>query len=460
MDAWIAASMVWAQTTAGASGGGTAAPAGGNAATAILPFRRWYAGLTLSPPVSSSGLAWLWAIGLGLLGLFALAVACQGPGRALVQALDVPGHLRLFSAAMARLRKSGRVLAAVVGVTVLTWTVGQMFTFSDPQGRDDLTALTKGRWLPGLALEQGVLAAATPLRDVLALGNMIPILIAAAMLTFQFSSDRWGSVSRVISPRASRDAAWGTVAWGSAALYAIYRTIGLIYGVPELPMTGCFGLEVVLVPLLMPIADGLLLAWVVVELRNAGLGDSPDRERLDVPGAVALMPAAALACVLLMPGRYVATAVALVFFYLPAQAPAWVMSYIRWQLGWGVIDLQAAGLVAVGVAGALAWSRGTFGSMLGGYRRMLREEGGHLVGFLVAGGALASGLASATYLLVLALPTQTWVLAAADSYAHYATLPVGILTLAGLVELGERSLPRASVAERVDVEEEMRVVVE
>jgi hypothetical protein len=161
-----------------------------------------------------------------------------------------------------------------------------------------------------------------------------------------------------------------------------------------------------------------------------------------------------------MPGRYVATAVALVFLYLPAGVPGWAMSYIRWQLGWGVIELQAAGLVAVGMAGALAWSRGTSGSMLGGYARMLREEGGHLVGFLVAGGVLASGLAAATYLLVLALPTQTWVLAAADSYAHYATLPVGLLTLAGLVELGERSLPRAAAAARVNVEEEVRVVVE
>lgn len=456
MDAWIAASMMWAQ--AAGAGAGTA-PAGGGAASVLLPFRRWYAGLTLSPPVGAGGVDWLWAIGLGLLALLALAVVSQGPARALVQLFDVPGHARLFSAAMARLRRSGRMLAAVVGVTVLTWTVGQMFSFSDPQGRDDLIALAKGRWLPGLAVEQGVLAAATPLRDVIALGNMIPILIAGAMLAFQFSSDRWGSVSRVISPRASRDAMWGTVAWGSAALYALYRTVGLIYRVPDLPLTGCFGLEMILVPLLMPVADGLLLAWVVCELRNAGLGDSAERERLDVPGAVALMPAAALACVLLMPGRYVATAVALVFLYLPASVPGWAMSYIRWQLGRGVVDLQAAGLVAVGVAGALAWSRGTFGSMLGGYRRMLREEGGHLAGFLLAGGALASALASATYLLVLALPAQTWVLAAADSYAHYATLPVGVLTLAGLVELGERSLPRATPA-RANVEEEVRVVVE
>jgi hypothetical protein len=426
-----------------------------------MPFRRWYSGLTLSPPVNAGGSDWLWAVGLGLVALLVLAMTVQGPWRALGQLIDVPGHARLFSAATARLRRSGRMLAVVVGMTVLTWTVGQMFTFSDPQGRDDLTALTKGRWLPGLALEQGALAGATPLRDVLALGNMIPMLVAAAMLVFQFSSDRWGSVTRVISPRASRDAAWGTVAWGSAALYAIYRTVGLIYRGAELPMTGCFGLEVLLVPLLMPVADGILLAWVVVELRNAGLGDTPERERLDVPGAVSLMPAAALACVLLMPGRYVATAGALVLLSLTA-APGWLMSYIRWQLGWGVIDLQAAGLLGVGAAGALAWSRGTFGSMLGGYARLLRAEGGHLVGLLAATGVLASGLAAVAYLLVLALPTQAWVLAAADSYAHYATLPVGMLTLAGLVELGERSLPSAAAAaaRTAVVEEEVRVVAE
>ena len=288
---------------------------------------------------------------------------------------------------------------------------------------------------------------------------MIPMLVVAAMLVFQFSSDRWGSVTRVISPRASRDAAWGTVAWGAAARDAVYRTVGLFNGVPDLPMTGCFGAEVLIVPLLMPVADGVLLAWVVVELRNAGMGDSPDRERLDVPGAVGLMPAAALACVLLMPGRYVATAVALAFLYL-TSVPGWLMGYFRWQLGRGVIDLQAAGLLGVGAAGALAWSRGTFGSMLGGYARMLRAEGGHLVGLLVLGGALASGLAASAYLLVLALPTQSWVLAAADSYAHYATLPVGMLTLAGLVELGERSLPAAAPARAAVVEEEVRVVAE
>ena len=43
--------------------------------------------------------------------------------------------------------------------------------------------------------------------------------------------------------------------------------------------------------------------------------------------------------------------------------------------------------------------------------------------------------------LRVALPPQPWVLAAADSYAHYATLPVGLLLLAALVELGSRVPP-------------------
>ena len=47
-----------------------------------------------------------------------------------------------------------------------------------------------------------------------------------------------------------------------------------------------------------------------------------------------------------------------------------------------------------------------------------------------------SGLA---YFAVLAMPMQSWVLLAADSYAHYASLPIGLIGLAALVELGSRS---------------------
>jgi hypothetical protein len=460
LNAWIAATSIWAQATATQGAPGAAGGSTGAASSPILALRRWYFSLTLSSPENPAGLAWLWAILLGLVGLFLVCAVVQGPGRTLRQLLDIPGHLRLFSAAMARLRRSGRMLAVVVGATVVAWTVNQTFTYADPQGRDDLTLLLKGRRLLPFAIEQGALAAATPLRDVVGLGNIIPLLVASAVLVFQFSSDRWGSVSRVISPRASRDAAWGTICWGATALYAVYRTISLLYGSSDLPLSGCFGVEVVVIPLLMPLADGMLVAWVAAELRNAGMGDTSENEKLDIPGAVALMPAAALVCVLTMPGRYVSTAVALAFQYLPALGPGnWLTSYVRWQLGWGVVDLQAAAIAAVGMVGALAWCRGTASSVLGGYVRLLREEGGHLLGLVIGAGVMAGSLSALAYLLVLAMPAQSWVLAAADSYAHYATLPVGLLLFAGLVELGERALPRAALA-RAEVVEEVSVILE
>ncbi len=442
--------------------GGTAptAPVTGGS-TLMLSLRRWYASLTLSTPDSVSGPAWLWPVVLGLAGVLILAMVHQGPRRTIGQLLDVKGVTRLFSAAMGRLKRSGRLIAVVAGVSVVSWTVSQSFSYVEPQGRDDLLLLMKGRHLVSVAVEEGVLAGASPLRDIVGLGNMIPLLIASAVLVFQFSSDRWGSVDRVISPRATRLAAWGTVGWGATALYAAYRTIGLFYGATDLPMGNCMGVEVFVVPLLMPLADGLLLAWVAVELRNAGLGDTTENESLDVDGTVSLLPASALACLLLMPGRYVATTVALAFPYLPTSWDGqWVATYIRWQLGWGVVDLQGAAILAIGVVGALAWSRGTIGSLFSGYRRLLRAEGGHLLGFLIVGGTMAGTLTTAAYLTLLAMPTQTWVLAAADSYAHYATLPVGLLMMAGLVELGERSLPAARVAvEEADVAETSRAGV-
>ena len=443
MDAWFAATSILAQATA--PGSASPAPSGGS--TLMLSLRRWYSSLTLSSPDAISGLAWLWAILLGLAGLTLLAMLFQGPFRTLRQLLDIAGHVRLFSAAMDRIRRSGRLLAIVIGMTVVTWTTHQMLTYADPQGREDLLLLLKGRHSVQLAIEQGALAAATPLRDIVGLGNFVPMLIGAAILTFQYSSDRWGSVSRVISARATRDAVWGTVSWGAAALYAVYRTIGMIYGSFDLPLGGCLGLEigleVLVVPILMPLADGLLLAWVAVELRNAGLSETAENGSIDVAGTVALMPAAAVACVLMMLGRYVATLTALLSPYVNMTSAA---NYMRWQLGWGVVDMQAAGLMAVGLAAPLAWCRGTVRSLFEGYGRLLRQEGGRLVGLLIGTGAMGAAMSAVAYVLVLSLPTQSWVLSAADAYAHYATLSIGLLTLAGLVELGERSLPAASSA--------------
>jgi hypothetical protein len=108
--------------------------------------------------------------------------------------------------------------------------------------------------------------------------------------------------------------------------------------------------------------------------------------------------------------------------------------------------VQAGALALAGIAGAVAWSRGSLGEAIRGYGRLLRAEGGRLVGVFGIAGLAAGVLAGLTYVAVLSLPTATWLLNAADSYAHYATLPVGLWTLAALVELGERSLPEATLA--------------
>jgi hypothetical protein len=55
-------------------------------------------------------------------------------------------------------------------------------------------------------------------------------------------------------------------------------------------------------------------------------------------------------------------------------------------------------------------------------------------------------MSAAVYSVVFLLPSQSWVLFAADSYAHYVTLPVGLWTLAALIELGQSSLPTARLA--------------
>jgi hypothetical protein len=441
--------LIWAQTTT--SAGGSNPPSAGAGSLLVLSLRRWCGSLTLSPPEAStspfSNALWIWL--LGLAGLFLVALIFQGPAKAIGQLFDVPGHARLLASAIERVRRSGRLLAVVVGVSVVCWTANQTLSYNVATGRDDELLLIKGQKLSEVALNQGYLAALTPLRDVVGLGLLIPLLIGASVVLFQFSTDRWGrGVRPPISVR-QRSSRWATIGWGSAVLYALYRFVGLVSGNSELPMGGCVFPETLLVPIMMAMADGVMVAWVVVELRNAGLGDA-EGESLDPLSVSILIPAAILACVLAFPAHYLGTGLwmAVKYEHVPSSivSDPGVASFLRWQLGWGLVVLQAVALLFVGLFGTVAWSRGTPGDALKGYFRLLKAEGGHLVVALAAGGAAAGVISSLAYMLVLSLPTSTWGLSAADSYAHYGTIPVGLILTAALIELGERSLPLATLA--------------
>jgi hypothetical protein len=214
----------------------------------------------------------------------------------------------------------------------------------------------------------------------------------------------------------------------------------------DLPLGGCLIVECVLIPLAMVIADGFVLAWILTELRNAELDVAGD-DRLNPLQSIALLPGSALACALALPARYIATFVFLAQLHIPTSVYTTSLGrFIRWQLGMGLTDLQAAALVVLGVAGIVAWSRGTLRGAFTGYRRLLSAEAGHLIVALALAGAAAAVLAATAYAVVLLLPVQTWVLGAADAYAHFATLPVGLWTLAALIDLAERSLPAAAPA--------------
>jgi hypothetical protein len=462
----LAIPLVWAQAAAAGSTAGTTTAGAGTgaanpAALAYLAFRRWCSGLTLSSPQSVPSLDGLYALLAGLAALLFVAMVMQGPLLALKQLVDLPGHVRLVRRASRRVWRAGRVVAVAITFTVLAWTGSQTMGFlteRSDRGKADLTLLTKSRSGVELAIEQGIFAGLTPLRDVAGLADNLPLLVCAIYLVFRASSGMLPAVAPIppapgagVSPvRAAKRprgvSGWSTVVWGCGSLYFLYKLVARAAGSSELPMGGCLVAEAVVIPLMTVVCDGFLLAWILTEIRNAGFDRLGD-ERIHPGQALELMPAASVACALALPARYMAILVFLASQHLPTSAGAGSLGrYIRWQLGWGLVDLQAAALVTVGLVGVVAWGRGSIRESLSGFRRLLTTHGGRLGAALALACAGASLLAGLAYSIVLLLPPAGWVLAAADSYAHYVTLPVGLWTVAALVELAEQSLPVASEA--------------
>ena len=89
---------------------------------------------------------------------------------------------------------AGRMVAIAIGLTVLSWTGSQAWIFNQESRKADLILLTKSRRLSELALEQGLFASLTPLRDVAGLADNLPLLVIASILVFRasFEIPGWG----------------------------------------------------------------------------------------------------------------------------------------------------------------------------------------------------------------------------------------------------------------------------
>lgn len=442
---------LWAQSTSAGGVSGAGASAGSSLLLTILALRRWCSSLTLSTPDPAPGLLsmGLWAWLGGMAALLVVAGTIQGPGRTLAQLLDLPGHARLLGESAARLRRAGRMIAIIVGLTVVSWTAGQAAGYGRQQGRDDLVLLLRGSSPLDVGIGQAFGAALSPVRDLQLIGMMAIALFVASVVLFRFSNDRWGAGVRPPREVRAQAARWSTIGWTGAALYAFYyRLIGFLAGQGGLPSGGCLVFEVVLVPALMTLGSGLALAWILGELRGVPVDGSGEGN--DALGMVLLIPGAVFASAACYPAALVGVFTLLISSYATVGTPAGTAldPFYRWVLGSGLIQLQAASLLGVGLIGSVAWSQGGPREVLSGYARLLAAEGGRVVAAVGVAG-LAAGAASAlAYAVLLGLPASTWVLGAADSYAHYATLPIGLFLASALVELGERSLPVALPAER------------
>src|SRR6516165_7455332 len=172
--------LLWAQVQAGGANVNTLAP---------LALRRWCAGLTLSSPQVVPGWHGGWAFLTALAALAFLALWVQGFMAACRQLFDLPGHVRLVQDATRRVRRASRLVAASIAFTVVSWNGALAMVYHLDGGRADLLVLRKSRGLGELAVEQGTLAALTPLRDVAGLGDNLALLIVATIMVFRASID-------------------------------------------------------------------------------------------------------------------------------------------------------------------------------------------------------------------------------------------------------------------------------
>ncbi len=411
---------------------------------ADIALRRWFNGLTLSPNSASPSLTpWMaWVAGLAALAL--LALLAQGPARLLTQLFDIPGHFRVVFASLGRFRRAGRLVAVLFGSMVLSWTSWQALHHTETRRAEDLAILLKNHPWQELAVEQGGLTAVTALRDLGGLADTSILLLAAGILYFRLSAERW---NRLVSGPVEEGlplAGTSVPAWGCAWLYLFYRGVGMTLSSDGLPLNRLFGVDVVLIPVLTLACDSLILAWVLNELRHA-FSEAP-APPLDesLAESLRLWPAAIVACLCILPARYLALTAWLSLPYLPGNTPESIRGVLREILrGNGLTWLQAVSLPLLPLVGVAAWGgsqRGRRGGLLRDTFALLRAEGGRLIAVVMGGTFACAGLSYLAYLALLSLPPQPWVLSAADSYSHYATLPAALLLAATLVELAGRAL--------------------
>jgi hypothetical protein len=419
----------------------------------LLALKRWVAGATLTSPdtvPSPDFQSRFWLIGLLLMILVSLIA--QGPRRFIAGLLEWSSVRQLIHLSFKRLRSRPIVPVVLGGMWLVSWTTSQMLQYDSPSGSDNLQMSLRTKTLPVFSLEQGVLAALTPLRDLSNLADCWPLVAAAIFLSFQYTSNLQWVPRSSMSPLMKSSSFWTQAFWIIGCIWIVYRTVIGVSGEDGLPLNTGAHIEVVLEPAIMLILDSFLLAWVVTEIRDSAFSDSnqmfPDFEKV-----VSLTPSIFLVNFLIVPGRYFAHSLWLVwnslvdYISVAGSASTSILNYVIWGLSWGILDLQVIAFPCIVMAGSLAWSQGSIRQLFKVTLSMYRNHGASIFLMVVFFGLMNVISSSLITTMVLSHPVEPWVFMAADSYCHFATLFTGLITLSGLIELGEQSLITASISE-------------
>jgi len=283
-------------------------------------------------------------------------------------------------------------------------------------------------------------AALVPFRDLVSLGDLVPLVAGACVLLFSRTATLAAHVTSRTRPIEgfSLKRRLGSV-WVGLLMLASYRVVAFLATPATAPMADCMYLNALLIPLLMVLADATLLSWVLTEYGRAILWHVEWKSD-DTAAFLRSLPSAGLACVLINPGRYVLTAIAIWEAQFTGSFLNWPAS--RWvPIVWIATIGQVFGLAWCAIPAVLAVTRtGSPSQMFRNFAELTRCAGGQVLG-LTAIALTCNFLVTLPFYWIFGIMQQeTWSLVGAASYGHYATLLSGIVLLAGFTELAHQIL--------------------
>jgi hypothetical protein len=396
----------------------------------------------LAAPPGSAVVLLLFVIGW-LIVLAMVAGVLQADRRRWLRGLvDIRWNLEQIASGMELLRRNKRPLWVLLVASVASWTCWSLLVWRERAGIADLETMLAmhGNSAMLLAWARSFSAAIVPLRDFVALGELLPLLVGATLLLFGRTPEmgqHLRSMTRAMENiRLKRRL--GTL-WVALIVLVAYRTVSNVVDPAAGITSGCpMIIDIVVLPVLLLMSDGLLLSWLLAEYGRAVRGHF-DWQPDDTAAFVRGWPGAMLVCGLMNPGRYAVLLTALweTQFRQPLRWPA-----SRWgPILWAAAIAQVIGLACFALPAVLAvCRRGGLRTKLAAWLMLFRRAGGQIVGLTALAVVLNVLVLWPFYWLFAFMQPETWSLIGAASYGHYVTLLLGIVVLGGTTQLAAREI--------------------